>query len=106
MSRSYGEESLADARESLTNARRAAEAAIGRAESQEVAFAVASELATAYREVADEMTGYRVREAARLRDAESLSLAGLAKRLGISKARAEQLVNMAKAQNSPSDSED
>lgn len=106
MSRSDRDELLAEARESLTSARRAAETAIGRAESQEVAFAVASELATAYREVADEMTGYRVREAARLRDAEGLSLAGLAKRLGISKARAEQLINAAKAQNSPSDSED
>lgn len=95
-----------EARESLTTARRSAETAIGHAGSREDAFAVASELAEAYREAADEMASYRAREAARLRDDEGLSLAGLAERLGISKTRADQLIRLAKAQNSPSDSED
>ncbi len=39
----------------------------------------------------------RARQAARIRDREALSLAGLADRIGVSKSRADQLVNLAKA---------
>jgi hypothetical protein len=39
----------------------------------------------------------RAQAVARIRDAEGLSLSALAERLGISKARAEQLINLAKA---------
>jgi hypothetical protein len=38
----------------------------------------------------------RARQAARIRDKEALSLAGLADRIGVSKSRADQLVNLAK----------
>jgi hypothetical protein len=40
----------------------------------------------------------RARQAARIREREALSLAGLADRIGVSKSRAEQLVNLAKPQ--------
>lgn len=103
------DEPLAAVRDSLASAHRAAEAAIRHAESAEsryAAFAAASELAVVFREVADQVAGFRAREAARIRDAEGLSLAGLAKRLGVSKPRAQQLIKMAEAQNSPAKSGD
>lgn len=39
----------------------------------------------------------RARQASRIRNREALSLAGLADRIGVSKSRADQLVNLAKA---------
>jgi hypothetical protein len=72
--------------------------AITRTDSPEAAFKIATDLATAFREAAEEVAGLRAREAARVRDSERLSLSGLAERLGISKARADQLIRTANSQ--------
>lgn len=87
-----------DALESVRRAREVAAIAIDSSGGAEAAFRLATDLANAFREAADEIAAVRAREAARLRDAEGLSLAGLADRLGISKPRADQLMRIAKAQ--------
>ena len=87
-----------NALESLKRAREDAAAAVASADGPEAAFKIASDLAAVYREAAEEVAGFRVREAARVRESEGLSLAGLADRLGISKTRADQLMRLAKAQ--------
>jgi hypothetical protein len=61
------------------------------------AFARATRLVELLRAQVDEAAELRVRAAARIYEAESLSLAGLADRLGISKARAAQLINSSKS---------
>jgi hypothetical protein len=72
--------------------------AVASADTPESAFKIATDLAAAFREAAEEVAGFRAREAARVRDSEKLSLGGLADRLGISKTRADQLMRIAKGQ--------
>ncbi|MEU1385817.1 MULTISPECIES: hypothetical protein [unclassified Nonomuraea] len=60
------------------------------------AFRLATELAESLREMAEEAALARARSAARISEAESLSLAGLADKLGVSKARASQLLRVAR----------
>ncbi|WP_433346026.1 hypothetical protein [Micromonospora sp. CA-111912] len=61
----------------------------------------AFEQATALRATVDELVGdaadLRARMAARIYESEKLSLAGLANRIGVSKARADQLIRSAKS---------
>jgi hypothetical protein len=89
---------LAKALDSLARARGDAEIAVASADTPESAFKIATDLAAAFREAAEEVAGFRAREAARVRDSEKLSLGGLADRLGISKTRADQLMRIAKTQ--------
>ncbi|MEV4371310.1 hypothetical protein AB0J71_29855 [Nonomuraea sp. NPDC049637] len=60
------------------------------------AFRLATELAESLREMAEEASLARAKAAARISESESLSLAGLANKLGISKARASQLLRVAR----------
>ncbi|MEO3871313.1 hypothetical protein ABGB18_21070 [Nonomuraea sp. B12E4] len=62
----------------------------------EEAYRVATELADGLREMAETAALARARSAAQLSEAEGLSLAGLATKLSISKARASQLINAAR----------
>ena len=66
----------------------------------QAAFTLASEHQDALRSLHDQeenrASRLRARQAARIRDKEALSLAGLADRIGVSKSRADQLVNLAK----------
>lgn len=61
-----------------------------------MAYAIATRLADVIREIADDAALTRAEMAAQVRDAEELSLAGLAARLGVSKARAGQLLKAAR----------
>ena len=55
----------------------------------------------AHNEVASRMARLRARQAVRIRDAEALSLQGLADRISVSKARADQLVRDAATKGEP-----
>jgi hypothetical protein len=57
------------------------------------AFSAAQRLVRYLRDKTQEAGQVHARAAARIHQAESLSLAALAKRIGVSKARADQLVN-------------
>jgi transcriptional regulator with XRE-family HTH domain len=81
--------------ESLAGAYQDAVAAIESTPDLLGAFDMATTLATTMRGNADAANRLRARTAAKLRDAEGLSLAQLAQRIGISKARADQLVRAA-----------
>lgn len=59
------------------------------------AFELATTLADAARKMAFQVAQLRAIQAARIRDQESLSLAGLAGRIRVSKARAQQFVESA-----------
>jgi DNA-binding transcriptional regulator YiaG len=63
----------------------------------EVATAWQQTVRTLHEQQAMKASRLRARQAVRIREAEALSLAGLADRIGVSKARADQLVNAAKA---------
>ncbi|NUW33845.1 hypothetical protein HTZ77_20760 [Nonomuraea sp. SMC257] len=60
------------------------------------AFIQATRLADDLRKMADDAALTRARVAAQIHDAEALSLAALATKLGISKARADQLLKAAR----------
>lgn len=61
-----------------------------------VAFRRATELAEILRSLADEAANLRPATVYRIWEAEQLSLAALAKRIGVSKTRADQLLHMAR----------
>jgi hypothetical protein len=67
----------------------------------QAAFTLASEhqeaLRTLHGQEEARASRLRARQAARIREKEKLSLAALADRIGVSKSRADQLVNLAKA---------
>jgi hypothetical protein len=67
-------------------------AAIGAEASLDAALAAVSELAARVRKLGDADAELRTRIVGRVWDAESLSLAALADRIGVSKARADQLI--------------
>lgn len=73
----------------------AVEAVRANASPQE-AFELATQLADALRVLADSAADVRAEAVVRIYDHESLSLAGLAGRIGVSKARAGQLIQNAK----------
>lgn len=66
-------------------------------EDQELAYESATQLADRLRDMADQAAQIRAASAARIQQAEGLSLMQLAERLGLSKARASQLVQAARA---------
>ncbi len=76
----------------IGTARELALAAIEDAESAHQAFTIAGELMVLLRDVADEIANRRAQQAVRIRDEEALSLSELAKRIGVSKGRAGQLM--------------
>ncbi len=67
-------------------------AAIGAEPNLDDALTAVSELAARVRKLSDADAELRTRIVGRVWDAESLSLAGLADRIGVSKARADQLI--------------
>lgn len=74
-------------------------------EPPEIAFVMASDLtaliADAHRKAAGIAADLRARSAGRIWDTEKLSLAALADRIGVSKARADQLIRSIKKQQQP-----
>ncbi|TDD22261.1 hypothetical protein [Nonomuraea diastatica] len=62
----------------------------------EAAYQIATQLADGMRQLADAAALARAKSAARICDTEQLSLSGLAARLGVSKARASQLLKAAR----------
>jgi DNA-directed RNA polymerase specialized sigma24 family protein len=60
------------------------------------AYDMATRLADEMRAMADAAAQVRAETAARIHEAEGLSIAGLAERLGVSKARADQLLRAAR----------
>lgn len=91
------EDEASTALQTLADAHGHAVAAVNGAVDAHEAFRVATELARAFRDVADQVAKLRAPAAVRIREQEALSLRGLADRIGVSPARAEQLVNQAKA---------
>jgi hypothetical protein len=83
----------------------AAEAIHETAEAQQ-AFEAATALADALRQLAEHAADLRARAAARIASEEKLSLAVLATRIGVSKARAGQLIQSTKKADDPSSAHD
>jgi hypothetical protein len=69
------------------------------------AFESATALADALRQLAENAANLRARTAARIAAEEKLSLSVLATRIGVSKARAEQLIKNVKEADSPNPQE-
>ncbi|WP_406319130.1 hypothetical protein OHA77_17650 [Streptosporangium sp. NBC_01639] len=65
------------------------------------AFQQATELGEILRKLYEASADLRAEQAARIFETERMSLAGLADRIGVSKARAAQLVKTAKSANRP-----
>lgn len=95
------EQELAGIRDQLVRLYEQAEAAIDAIEDPQAAFEVATGHQAKLRALHDKeearSRGLRARQAVRIREAEELSLAKLADRIGVSKARADQLIRAAKA---------
>lgn len=62
----------------------------------DAAYEIATRLADGMRQLADDAALARAKSAAKISDAENLSRKGLANRLGVSKARADQLIQAAR----------
>lgn len=82
--------------DALSRAYEEAAAAIGAVEDPELAFELATELTEVLRVATNNAAEFRVETVGRIWSSNELSLAGLAKRIGVSKARAEQLVKSVK----------
>lgn len=67
----------------------------------EAAYHIATRLADCLRKLADDAALTRAKCAAKISDAEKLSLRRLADKLGISKARADQLIRVARRKAAP-----
>jgi hypothetical protein len=91
------DEQFKPAMDALARAIGSASAAVRAMPAGQTAFVAATELAGVLRDAAEAGSGLRSETARRIRDAERLSLAGLAERIGVSKARAAQLVGPASA---------
>lgn len=102
LDRTEAQQALAHARAALAAAYDLAATTIDRVgvDDPHAAFQLASEyqesLARLHAQQAAGVSWLRARQAKRLREREALSLAGLADRIGVSKARADQLVQLAK----------
>lgn len=68
---------------------------VAEADTSQQALQMATELITALRNASDEVGVLRAQNAVRIKDEEKLSLAALADRMGVSKARADQIVKIA-----------
>jgi hypothetical protein len=91
------ETAAAEALDALTAAYREAVATINAIPDPQRAFEYATQLANALRDTYQEASELRTHAAARIWEAEELSLAALAERIGVSKARADQLIRAARA---------
>ena len=89
-------EAVAKALDDIDRAVKAAAAAIEDDRDLTRAFRLATELTEALRERTNDAANLRVLAATRTFEAERLSLSGLADRIGVSKARAAQLINSSK----------
>lgn len=67
----------------------------------DAAYEIATRLADGMRKLADDAALTRAKCAAEISDAENLSRRKLAERLGISKARADQLIRVARDKSAP-----
>lgn len=85
---------LSQARIALADAAQACTTAVVSAPSARESFDRANELMSSARSLADDVARLRALAAAQIRDEESLSLAGLADRLSISKTRAAELIKL------------
>jgi 3-methyladenine DNA glycosylase/8-oxoguanine DNA glycosylase len=95
--RTQPEEAAAEALDALTAAYHQAVAAINAIPDPQRAFEYATQLANALRDTYQQASELRTLTAARIWEAEELSLAALAQRIGVSKARADQLIRAARA---------
>ena len=95
--RTQPEEAAAQALDALMAAYRDAAAAINAIPDPQRAFEYATQLASMLRDIAQRASELRTQTAARIWEAQELSLAALAERIGVSKARADQLIRAAKA---------
>src|SRR5215216_1652054 len=95
--RTQPEEAAAEALDALTTAYREAVATINAIPNPQRAFEYATQLANALRDTYQQASELRTQAAARIWQAEELSLAALAERIGVSKARADQLIRAARA---------
>ena len=90
------EQAAADALEALSRAYEEAARAIRAIPEPQRAFAFATRLAKEMRDAHEQASELRSEQVARIWEAEELSLAKLAQRIGVSKARADQLIRAAK----------
>lgn len=90
------------ARTALTQAEAFAAAAVDDTADAHEAFRVATDLARAFRQASDRIAELRGQAAVRIREQESLTLRSLADRIGVSPARAAQLVKTATAREAGS----
>jgi hypothetical protein len=101
--RQVAERELDQLRQELTDLYETALVSIDAVGDPMAAFEVATAWQTTVRDLheqqANKASRLRAQQAARIRNAEALSLAGLADRIGVSKARADQLVNLAKGRH-------
>jgi hypothetical protein len=95
------EQAFCDAERQLSAAYERAVEAIESIPDAQKSFESATELANDLRQLADDAAKVRARGAVRIRDSERLSLAGLAERLSVSRARADQMVRAATVKNDP-----
>lgn len=91
-----GTQAVAKALDAIDRAYKAAAAAIDADRDPTRAFRLATEVTETLRERTNDAANLRVVAATRTYEAERLSLSGLADRIGISKARAAQLINSSK----------
>ncbi|MCP2345135.1 hypothetical protein [Nonomuraea roseoviolacea] len=92
-------EAVGSALEDLEHAFDAAITAINAESDHNVAYNGATELVETLRRLFEASADQRARSAARIFEQERMSLAGLADRIGVSKARAAQLIKTAKDAN-------
>jgi hypothetical protein len=85
----------------IRNAFESASSIIQSAPSAQQGFEEASELAQFLRNLADEGAAVRADAVARIYQEEELSLAALAEKIGVSKARADQLLRTAPTRSNP-----
>lgn len=89
-------EAVAKALADLDRAYKAAAAAVDAEHDPQQAFQLATEVTETLRQRTIDSADLRVLAAARVFETEQMSLAGLADRIGVSKARAAQLMRLAK----------
>jgi DNA-binding transcriptional regulator YiaG len=94
---------LRQALDAVEDARTLAVNTVADAKTSQQALQIATELINAFRDASDEIGTLRAENAVRIRDEESLSLAALANRMGVSKARADQIVKLAQGKAAKSD---
>ncbi|MFC4007952.1 hypothetical protein ACFOY2_12015 [Nonomuraea purpurea] len=82
--------------DSIQQAYNQAAAALQNSSDLETAYQVATRLADNMRELADAAALIRAKSAQRIWESEQLSLSGLAAKIGVSKARADQLIKAAR----------